>query len=85
MISRSKISPIDGEVGRFIVNSTSQKDESHIVDMSLNNGNGSCSCTDFSTRRYQNYKKYNRTILFGDSRTVCKHIIGVMNYEIESN
>lgn len=76
---------MSGEAGRFIVDSASRPGESHMVDMSMNNGNGSCSCTDFSVRRYPLFNKHKRTILFGQSKTVCKHILEVMKYELKQS
>ena len=72
-----------GEHLRYYVHSQTHGDETHVVDLLENDGNGACSCRDFETRRGPNYHKNGKQIVeyakdekgkvvAGASR--CKHI-----------
>jgi len=45
-----RVRPILGELGRFSVESWERPDQPHLVDLLAHGGQGSCSCTDWSTR-----------------------------------
>lgn len=72
-----KIQPVAGEAMRFLCESWSQKRAPYLVDLSDNQGNGSCVCTDFITRR-------NPAIRAGaplfTRETSCRHLIAVRKY-----
>lgn len=71
------IEPIVGEVLRYRVRSESKPAHSYIVDLSENQGSGSCFCTDYQTRRVPAIKAGMPAF----SREVsCKHIIAARTY-----
>lgn len=72
--------PVEGEEGRFLVQSESAEGEVHMVDLKENHGNGQCSCTDFTARCLPMYKKLGVVITNGRFRTRCKHIREIINH-----
>jgi len=47
----------------------------YLVDLSAHGGNGECSCTDFTTRRFPVFKKTGKIVQYGKPEaTRCKHI-----------
>jgi hypothetical protein len=74
--------PIEGEAGRYYVHSETVGNETHVVDLTANNGNGECSCTDFAMRRAPNFRNNGGHIVHyyidsngkvGKDATTCKH------------
>ena len=75
--------PIRGEALRYTVHSETVGDETHVVDLTENDGNGACSCRDFETRRGPNYHRNGKVIVeYGrddkgkviKEATRCKHL-----------
>ena len=66
-----RVDPIAGEPLRFRVESVSDPEHSHIVDLGLNNGGGFCDCMDFCARRDGFLKA---TGLPYQDRTACSHV-----------
>jgi hypothetical protein len=47
----------------------------YLVDLSAHQGNGECSCTDFTTRRFPVFKRTGKIVHYGKPEaTRCKHI-----------
>jgi hypothetical protein len=67
-----RVDPIYGEPLRYRVESWARPQFPHIVDLSMNKGNGSCSCTDFTTRRQPAIKAGGS--LFTRA-TSCRHVM----------
>ena len=74
---------IEGEPLRYYVHSETVGNETHVVDLAANNGNGECSCTDFAMRRAPNFRHNGgHTVHYyldtegkvGKDATTCKHI-----------
>jgi hypothetical protein len=65
------VAPIQGEVLRYTVESWSEPDKPHLCDLSMNRGNGACSCRDFVTRRGPAIKAGKP--LFTQA-TTCRHL-----------
>lgn len=62
-----------------MVQSESNLDQIHKVDMADNNGNGWCSCKDFTTRCQPSFRQTKRIREYGlVERTRCKHINAVV-------
>jgi hypothetical protein len=79
--------PIKGEPFRYYVHSETVGNETHVVDLASNNGNGECSCTDFQMRRGPNLNKNGGVTVHyyldkdgkvGKDATTCKHIHSAM-------
>jgi len=74
--------PIRGEPLRYYVHSETVGDETHVVDLTENDGNGNCSCTDFAMRRQPMLRQTGTIVQFERGRdgkivsntTECKHI-----------
>jgi hypothetical protein len=66
----TKVEAIPGEVGRFRAESWSHPQRPHLVDLLDRTPIGSCSCLDYTTRRWPAYKL--SLIVSNDHR--CKHI-----------
>jgi hypothetical protein len=71
------IAPIEGEPGRFHVPSSRPKQPPYVVDLAENQGNGSCSCPDYYSRRLPAIKEGQP--LFTRA-TSCWHLIRARNY-----
>ena len=75
-----KVKEIDGEIGRYHVESHSEGQMPYLVDLLANDGIGQCSCIDFQTRCWPNYKANAVEVPYGvhgrpnRSRTECKHL-----------
>lgn len=81
-----RVKAIPHEAMRFIVESWSKPDEPYIVDLAANNGSGSCTCVDFQTRCYPNWKEIGKPVDYwmlprkgvvaklNKKRTRCRHI-----------
>ena len=52
-----EVQPIIGEPLRYRVPSRTHGNEAHIVDLSENTPNGSCSCTDYTARRLPKFRE----------------------------
>lgn len=72
-----KIQPVENEAMRFLCESWSAKRAPYVVDLSENQGNGFCPCTDFITRRGPAIKA--GAELFTRA-TSCRHLIAVRKY-----
>ena len=88
-----RVSDIHGEHLRYYVHSETHGDETHVVDLTENQGNGQCSCRDFETRcgpayhrNGKNMVHYNRDDKgkLNPDRTQCKHIHAVRDYLLDS-
>lgn len=66
-----RVTPIQGEALRYHVQSWSDPQHPHLVDLSEHGGNGECSCKDFATRRWPAIR--DGATLFTDE-TSCRHI-----------
>jgi hypothetical protein len=66
-----RVEPIAGEPLRFRVESVSEPEQPHTVDLELNNGGGFCDCIDFCARRDGFLKA---TGLPYQDRTACSHV-----------
>ena len=66
-----RVHPIAGEPLRFRVESVSEPEHMHMVDLGLNNGGGFCDCMDFCARRDGFLKA---TGLPYQDRTACSHV-----------
>lgn len=84
-----KVRPMEGERWRYYVDSGTHDDETHVVDLAENNGNGVCSCRYYEVTCGPNYHRndkkmvpYERNekgkVVQGVSQ--CKHIAAVRNY-----
>jgi hypothetical protein len=76
-----KVRPLEGEIGRFHVQSESSPTRPHVVDLLAHEGQGMCSCTDWSTRCRPNQKRTpNAFVPYGSAgrpnpeRHACKHV-----------
>ena len=59
----------------YHVQSESKSGDYHLVDLDANNGNGECSCHDFSCRKMLKFKETGRIVMYGEpDSTRCKHI-----------
>lgn len=65
-----KVESIMGETGRFRVQSKSHPQRPHMVDLLDRTPIGSCSCLDYTTRRWPAYKL---SLITSDAYR-CKHI-----------
>lgn len=72
-----RVDPIPGEVLRYHVQSWSNPNAPHMVDLSLYGGNGECSCRDFTTRRRPAILA--GAVLF-TRKTSCRHVIAARKY-----
>lgn len=72
-----QIQPVAGEAMRFLCSSWSHPKQPHLVDLSENQGNGCCSCIDYTTRRGPAIKA--GADLFTRA-TSCRHLIAVRKY-----
>lgn len=72
-----RVEPIQGEVLRYRVSSSSNPNAPHMVDLSLYGGNGECSCRDFTTRRRPAIRE--GAELFTRA-TSCKHVLAARKY-----
>lgn len=78
----AKLTSIDGELGRFQVESLTNTSEAYMVDLLANGGRGECSCTDWLINCRANLKKFEDDKLreYGQpgkpnpDRQQCKHI-----------
>jgi len=60
---------------RYHVLSESVPDREYLVDLAENNGNGACSCEDFSCRKMTIFEKTGKIVQYGEPEaTRCKHI-----------
>lgn len=81
-----RVEPIEGELGlRFWVESESDPETSHLVDISLNGGIGSCSCASYRCRNANAVElalleKKPLSSCIGRKEYTCKHIRAVHNY-----
>ena len=66
-----RVEPIPGEPLRFRVQSQSEPEHMHVVDLGLNEGGGFCDCPDFCCRR-DGFLKATR--LPYQDRTSCSHV-----------
>ena len=66
-----RVEPIPGEPLRFRVQSVSDPETMHMVDLGLNDGGGFCDCMDFCARR-DGFLKATR--LPYQDRTACSHV-----------
>jgi hypothetical protein len=74
--------PIEGEPLRYRFPSRTAGDEDHVVDLAANDGNGECSCSDFTFRRGPNYHKTKEIVHYytdeegrvGKECTQCWHV-----------
>jgi hypothetical protein len=66
------VAEIPGEAMRYFVESWGQPKYPHVVDLAMNQGNGACSCTDFTTRR-QPAIDAGKPLFTRE--TQCKHLI----------
>lgn len=75
--------PVEGEKLRYYVHSESEENETHVVDLAALNGNGECSCTDFTMRRAPAFNKNGGNVVHFEKdkkgrvvaeATYCKHI-----------
>jgi TnpA family transposase len=71
-----RVTEVPHEVLRYYVTSETDLHTSHMVDLRGFGGNGSCSCTDFTTRRIPRLKEIGRIEEYqrGFPSTRCKHI-----------
>lgn len=72
-----RVQEIAGEALRYLVESWSNPKLPHLVDLSDHNGNGSCSCTDFVTRRQINIRE--GADLFTRD-TSCRHLVAARKH-----
>lgn len=83
-----RVEPIEGEPGRFHVQSHSERTEPHLCDVLAINQNGECSCTDFKIKcrnnirdqiLFQGFFTSQPYLILGrktpnPKRTICKHL-----------
>ena len=82
-----KITPIPGERLRYRIESASEHNAEHVVDMSAHEGNGECSCRFFEVTCASNWRELRRIVPYyrdergkvGKDVTCCKHILAVRN------
>jgi len=84
-----KVRPMEGERWRYYVDSGTHEDETHVVDMAENNGNGVCSCRYFEVTCGPNWHKNGHKMVPYERNekgkvvvgvTQCKHIAAVRNH-----
>lgn len=75
-----RVQPIPGEALRYWVESWTNATRPHLVDLAEHFGNGSCSCTDFLTRRQPAIVEGKR--LFTDA-TSCRHVTAARRHFTE--
>lgn len=75
-----RVKQVPGEFGIMLVESWTNPDQPHRVDLLAHGGHGSCSCTDWSTRCRANQKAspgewvdYGTAKNPDPKRTVCRH------------
>ena len=66
-----KVAEIPGELMRFRVESWSNPQKPHLVDLLARKGFGECSCTDWVTRRAVNARN---GAPMGTDETMCRHV-----------
>ena len=63
----------------YHVQSESKPGAHHLVDLDANNGNGECSCEDFTCRKMIKLKETGKIVMYGQPQsTRCKHIHGCL-------
>jgi hypothetical protein len=82
-----KVQHVPGEMGVFRVESWDRPDTPHTVDLLDHQGQGSCTCTDWSTRCRPNQKKYPFAFVeYGPlkspnpNRHACRHVTIARKY-----
>ena len=71
-----KVTPIPGEPLRYTVESSSEKQAPHIVDLNIGNGSFECSCVGFSCVINPRIQKGEPLFIgnYPNERTMCRHI-----------
>lgn len=74
--SERRVEEVEGEPGRYLVESSREDIGAHLVDMTENDGRGWCGCEDFEFRRQPK-------LVRGDRKTDgCRHIAAARKYEL---
>ena len=86
------VEPVPGELTRFYVQSESDPNTRHMVDLAFNGGSGFCDCQAFSFRCEKNIKAGKPLFSMGEpivnpkggisypDQTICKHLRRVQEY-----
>ena len=76
-----RVEPIRGEFLRYRVHSETKGDEEHVVDLHANDGNGECSCDQFTFRCGPMWSKTKEMVNYERGKdgklspaTRCKHL-----------